>query len=167
MTPVLTGVVLMALATQDTRVHDLIQSLDDDSIAMRDEAVRQLIKLGESAEEALRKELGRTSNPEVRARIGDVLQPIEREKRRRSFKGGNVVNGLCASIKADKEKDGEAIVLTVEIMNVSKEPRELVPIGSFDLRLPRESDSSSSSRAKIMVERISGKEDGSFTDRRG
>ena len=42
--------------------------------------------------------------------------------------GGNVVNGLSVSLKAEQDKSSDKIVLTLEIMNVSRGARASAPI---------------------------------------
>jgi hypothetical protein len=62
----------LVLAGQDS----LIEKLGDDSYAVREEAQRELTAMGDAALPALRHHRDRTRDPEVRARLVEIIQAI-------------------------------------------------------------------------------------------
>jgi RNA polymerase sigma factor (sigma-70 family) len=56
----------------------LLADLDSDDFAVREKAATELEKLGESAEPALRKALETKPSPEVRRRVGVILQKLQK-----------------------------------------------------------------------------------------
>jgi hypothetical protein len=138
-------------------VRELVERLGDDSIEARERAVADLVRLGEPARAAIEKELARASDPEVRARLHEAIRGITRETLRRTFKGGAVVNGLCAAIRVEKEKkEGGAWVVTVEIANVEADPRPFVPIETWSRRWTGGGLSLQNAHAILVAEQISG-----------
>jgi hypothetical protein len=147
-----------AVGAQDPAptLPDFIKDLNDDSIEVRERASGELIRHGEGVMEALQKELLKAPGPEVRLRIGDILARLRKEKRRKEFKGGDIVVGLCALLR--EEKGDGSVVLICEIMNVDTVARPFVPIEAWDYRFPSASMSSNMAQGRIIVERISKEE---------
>jgi hypothetical protein len=56
----------------------LLAELDNDSFEVREKATAELKKAGEAVEDAVRKERARTSSEEVRHRLGQVLDELDR-----------------------------------------------------------------------------------------
>jgi WD40 repeat protein len=73
-----------------TRVRDLLADLDDPDVAVREKATAVLEALGEAAEPALRKVVGGSPSPEVRARaerlLAKVAWPVPREPQLQSLR---------------------------------------------------------------------------------
>jgi WD40 repeat protein len=59
------------------RLARLFADLDDDSFEVREKATAELKRAAESVEEAVRKEMVRTTSEEVRQRLGQVLEAID------------------------------------------------------------------------------------------
>jgi hypothetical protein len=71
----------LLLAAQDAdaaRIQDLVRRLGAEDFAAREEATRELRKVGKPAEEALRKAAAESPDPEVRERAKALLQPERR-----------------------------------------------------------------------------------------
>jgi hypothetical protein len=62
------------------RLARLITALDSDEFAAREQATRELARLGEPAEPALRGALGRKPSAEARRRIAQLLEPLRRQE---------------------------------------------------------------------------------------
>src|SRR5262245_18915275 len=108
----------LCLALQADRVGELLRALGDDSVEVREAASGDLVRLGEAAQAPLEKARKGASDPEVAARIDDVLQQIFRDARRRDFAGGAPVDGLSASLRTREDPLKGELKLTVEVMNV-------------------------------------------------
>ena len=156
-----------ALPAQDDGLQSLIRRLDDESIEVRDKASQELVLKGEPALPALEKVMAEAGSEETRARLKAVIEDIRRDLRRRKFEGGNEVNGLKASLKVARVPKSPEIIVTVEIMNVSKAPAEAVPIQDWDLNLPAETSSSTSAHAAITVRSLSRAAPGEVTHEMG
>ena len=126
----------LALFTQDPTLEDLFRALRSDSILEREKAWAEIVKRGEPVLKSLREEQGKTKDNEARARIESAIVRIEREKRRKEFKGGIVVCGLAARLAVEQDKTSGEAVFRVEIMNVDTKPRELVLIEEWDYSTP-------------------------------
>lgn len=116
----------------------LIAKLSDEKLEIRDQASRDLRKLGEKAVEPLKKALEAAGDPELKARLADLLMKLDAEFRRKSFQGGKPVAGLCVRLQVDRAevKAGAPFAFTVEILNISDGEIEFsVPAGSTR-RLP-------------------------------
>lgn len=110
----------------------LVDRLADERLAVRDEASREIVRLGEPVLGSLRMIVQATDDPEVRARLTDVIARIEADLRRHYFTGGPEVDGLKARLTVDllTVKAGQDLKFTVEVMNVGAAAREfLVPLG--------------------------------------
>lgn len=123
---------------QDPDVPALIRKLADEGLEVRDQASRELEKLGEKAVEPLRKAHADAADPEARARIAELLKKIDLELRRKSFKGGKPVAGLSVRLEVDRPevKAGGAFSFAVEILNMSGAEREFVVPAGTTRRLP-------------------------------
>jgi hypothetical protein len=64
-------------AADHDRVTRLLADLDSNEFSARDQAGRELERLGESAEPALRTALQQQLSPEVRRRVGQLLEKLE------------------------------------------------------------------------------------------
>src|SRR5262249_40119941 len=73
----LAGRLRPATAEEPERLARLIRKLDDDAFAAREEAGRELEKLGEQAVPALRRALEGQPSPEVRKRVTALLSRLE------------------------------------------------------------------------------------------
>lgn len=130
-----TAALILVLLAQDAPrdpLTVLVDRLADERLAVRDEASRELVRLGETALGSLRMIVQAADDPEVRARLTDVIARIEANLRRHYFTGGLEVDGLKArlSVDAASVKAGQALKFTIEIMNVSERQREfIVPLG--------------------------------------
>ncbi len=135
----------------------LIRDLSSDDLDVRDAAVTGLVKLGEPVLEPMKKALAKADG-EAKARLQDVIATIERDERRKKFKGGAEVCGLAAALRSEKDayKAGDAITLKLEIMNVTKVAKPYVPATHFDTRAPGRSATTTSSYGRITVTQLSG-----------
>src|SRR5262249_42762659 len=68
-----------ASAAERNQIARLLADLDSEKFAVRGPATAELEKLGESAEPALRQALEGQPSPEVRRRVGSLLQKLRRE----------------------------------------------------------------------------------------
>jgi hypothetical protein len=144
------------LALQGDRVAELLAALGNDSIQVREEAASRLVRLGTAVEPALEKARRETADPEVAARVGDVLVRIHREVRLRGFSGGAAVDGLSACLKSREDRQKGVLRLTLEVMNVGTGARDLALVDTWNSRLPGKIDSSSAAQAGLAVLQISG-----------
>ncbi len=150
----MTLLLLASLCFQDADA--LIRSLSSDDIDVRAQAAAGLVKLGEPAIQPMKKALA-SAEGEMRARLQELIATVEREERRKNFKGGDEVCGLAARVTGKESyKAGDAIDLTCEIMNLSKEARPYVKATTFDRHSPTEMSSYTSSHGRISVKQISG-----------
>jgi len=140
---------------EEHQVRKLLPALEDDSVERRDKAAAGLFALGEPAVPALRAALETSLSPEARARIGDVLHRLEAARLRRDSKGGEVQDGLCATLRL-LEEGPSGLMLQVEVMNVSEKARPFIPIKWWNLRLPGDVFLSNLSEATIEVKPLSG-----------
>jgi len=150
-------VLLPAFQDGAQRLRDLVQALGDDSIEVREKASDELSALGEWAILPLRESSRTTPSPEIRARIGEVLARIEREKRRRDYRGGSAVAGLGATLRWSKGEPGGAAVLELEIVNLSSEDRPFFAIESWDTSWPDETQGTTASEGALEVRRRDGR----------
>jgi WD40 repeat protein len=67
------------VAPDEKRIAKLIGELDSDQFAVRDRATQELGKLGRQAEDQLRKALRDAASAEVRERVKELLQQIEKD----------------------------------------------------------------------------------------
>jgi RNA polymerase sigma factor (sigma-70 family) len=79
-----------AVVTDAEQVAALVRQLDSDKFALREQASRALVDLGTAAETPLREALAKATSPEIRRRLGRVLEGLEAEHRR----PGNAVEVL-------------------------------------------------------------------------
>jgi WD40 repeat protein len=68
------------VAPDEKRIARLIVELDSDQFAVRERAAQDLAKLGRQAEDQLRKALRDATSAEVRERIKELLQQIEKDQ---------------------------------------------------------------------------------------
>ena len=151
----------MTLSPQDEqslRIQQLIKDLDDNSQKTRIKATEELIEIGEPALEQVKKALAKPPSNEVRIRAGEILKKIEHKIRFRysQFKGGDVVCGLQATLRCEKDtyKVGEPITFEYEIKNVDTQAREFVPIKGFNNVIPGEGLIFKSSQAEIAISKV-------------
>ena len=146
---------LACLSFQDAAA--LIRSLASDEIEAREAAEAELFKLGAQGLEPMKKALA-LADGEQRARLQGVIARVEREERRKSFKGGEVVCGLASTLRSEKDeyRAGDAITLKLEIMNVSMDVKPYVPARYFDRDLPEGNAHSSGSYGKTIVKQTAG-----------
>ena len=150
-------ILLSALLAQDTdrRVRERVAALDDDSIETREKAASDLLAVGEPAVPALRAALESPQGAETRARIADILHRLDAGRRRREFKGGEIVSGLGAALRL--RRDGPfTLVIQAEIMNVTEKARPLYPIRWWDLSVPGDRFVSNLSEGLLEVTPLSG-----------
>lgn len=139
---------LLALALQDP--------LTADDIEARETAALHLLRGGEGALPGLRSRLAEAQDPELRARLKDVVGRLETDIRRRDFGGGNEVGGLRARLRPlEKPVDGR-LPYRLEIMNVDAAARPLLPPMVLNRSLPGWSASRSSAHGMLTVKRLSG-----------
>jgi hypothetical protein len=151
-----TALVVAFLLPQDDPAARLLRELDDDAIEVRDRAAAELVKMGGKALEPLRK--AKSESEEVKARIAELIGRIERDLRRATFKGGEPANGLSAALRpAEKDREtwkaGEAVVLTLEVMNLESRPADFVPIQAWDRDMPEISFSTTGAHARVVARR--------------
>ncbi len=136
----------LALALQDP--------LGAEDVETREAAALELVRAGEGGLPALRERLASATDPEVRARLRDVIGRLESDVRRRAFGGGNVVGGLRARlVPIEKPLEGR-LPFRLEIMNVGAATRTFVPVEDVDTSLPGESYSSSGAQGRLSVRRL-------------
>lgn len=140
------------------RIRGWIEALQSETPEERDRATEELYRAGEPALEPLWEALKSPAGDELRLRMEKLITRIEREVRRKKFVGGNKVNGLKAAVTLEKEvyKVGEAIPLTVEVMNVDTKPREFVTVDTWEYALPEYGTNSSVSHARVVLRRLKG-----------
>lgn len=144
----------------DTRVQDILSRFRDDSVEVRERAAEDLLALGEKVEPALRLALLEPRDEESRGRIQAVLDRFAADRRRRDFKGGKPVDGLAASLEAQKVDGSEEYSLRIRIMNIGLQPRPLVLINHWSTSYPRLFDSSSGAEATARIEQLTGDQSG-------
>lgn len=132
----------------------LQDALDAEDIEARETAAAELLRRGPETLPELRRRREEARDPEVRARLGDVVARLETDVRRRSFGGGNEVGGLRARlVPLEKPLDGHP-PLRLEIMNMDAVVRTFVPVEDLDTSLPRETYSSSGAHGRLTVRRL-------------
>lgn len=67
-----------AAVIDEKRVAQLLKDLDDDTFAVREKGSKELARLGDTAEPALRKALQGNPSPEMRLRIRQLLERLRR-----------------------------------------------------------------------------------------
>lgn len=118
----LLAAVLAALAPAPARGQDapevarLIERLEADEIAARDEASAALLKLGKPALPALENALRSATSPEVRGRIEEILGHLKVPAG-----GGAPFDGLKLELQADAKevKPGDTVPFTLAVWNVT------------------------------------------------
>lgn len=135
---------------------ELIERLDDESIEVREQAAEALIRWGEASRAPVHEAIARTQNAEVRGRLNDVLRKLDAGKRRREFRGGNVVRGIGARLEVARDMEGEDFIVTVEITNLGPDRQTIEPMGAWNKYLPGEFHDVSNARAGITISQLSG-----------
>ena len=149
---------LFPLQDEDSWIVERIQALGADDVEVRDRALEDLRGCGEAVVPFLKRELETATDAEVRCRLWEALRPFELEERRRRFRGEYVIGGFSAVLTAGKDAATGEIVLSLEIMNVSRERRNLVPVRRVSTDFPAGAGRLSGAQAKIVVTSLSGGE---------
>jgi hypothetical protein len=137
-------------------VSTLVERLGDDSIEVREKATSDLLALGEGRRTAIEKALKDTTAPEVAARLRTILGKFDMDRRRREFKGGTIVEDLGATLICTYDADLHQLSVTLELANLGTTARPIVAIDSWDISLPRNTSSSSSSEGQVLVKQLKG-----------
>jgi len=98
-------------------VEKLIAQLDNDDFETREAAFKKLVEIGAPAVPAMRKALeAGKAKPELAAKARRFLELFDG--------GGEAVNGLKLTLKADKEtvKPGDALTFTALLVNTTDKP---------------------------------------------
>jgi hypothetical protein len=151
-------VVAGVLLTAQDGIDTLVERLNRDDIAEREEAAEDLVRLGPKAVHVLRKFLEQTSDSEVRARLESVITRIERARRGITCDGGTIVGGLQATLRSKSKsfRAGEAFEFELSIVNTQDDPVSFVPIRSLSHTFPEESIWRQSGQATVTVKRSNG-----------
>lgn len=150
-------ILLCLLALQaEPPVSTLIERLGDDAIDVREKATADLLSLGEAQRPAIEKALKESTVPEVAARLRAILAKFDMDRRRREFKGGTIVEDLGATMTCTYDADLRQLSVTLELTNLGTTDRPIVAVDSWDVALPRNSSSSSSSEAQVQVTQLTG-----------
>jgi hypothetical protein len=105
-------IAILALAAQD--VDSLIEKLGDDDPRAREEAAREIVRIGKPALDALRKTEG-SSDPEIAQRAAALIDQIDWPD------AGPASNGLSLAIKPKKSYTlKEPVILRARLTNVSE-----------------------------------------------
>lgn len=160
------GILLLALGAclpclvqdEDSWIIEHIQALGADDVEVRNRAQEDLRECGEAIAPFLRREFETSTDSEARSRLWEVLRPFELEERRRKFQGEYVIAGFSAVLTAGKDDATGETVLSLEIMNVSRERRFLVPVRRINSDLPAGVGHIPGAKAKIFVTPLSGGE---------
>ena len=91
----------------DVMIHDL----DAEEVSVRDDAARELTRIGEPALPALEAALRETASEEVRGRIPRITGAIRAEQRRKAFKGGKEVCGFSSRVSVERRADASIEVM--------------------------------------------------------
>jgi hypothetical protein len=145
----------MLLVQDAERIANLIRDLDAEEFSVRDDAARELTKIGEPALPALEEALRETKSEEVRGCIPRIAGAIRADLRRRAFKGGEAVNGLSACTTVETLKDG-TIVIRTEIMNIGATAAAITAEIHTDFSGPAHSRSSTGSHGRFHIRQLSG-----------
>lgn len=130
--------------------------LASDDIAVREAASRELLAQGESALPSLRERLAAASDPELRARLGDVVRGLEADQRRRLFGGGKDVAGLRARLRAVESPAAGRLPFRLEIMNIDPAPRPFIAPKIFNVSRPGLSSRSSAAHGEVRITLVEG-----------
>lgn len=134
----------------------LLPGLSSDSIDYRERAAFELFRRGRDARPFLQDSLLESADPEVRARIEDVLRRIEADDRIRWFGGWNRVAGFGANLRSDRFFGSGPFRMTLEIMNVTTRDQVLPEIRGWDAEFPDQEIRNAWSEAKISVKKFIG-----------
>jgi tetratricopeptide (TPR) repeat protein len=99
-------------ASASKRLELLIRQLGAEAASARDDAVRELRRMAESAVPSLRKALEQTSDPEVKARLETVLRLIAKDKGQALYEKGQLKDALSQFAEAEGARDIPAYVST-------------------------------------------------------
>ncbi len=123
---ILLGITLLvppAVWAQDEKpVARLLEDLDADDVAVREQAAATLIKKGKDVEADLELAFAAAKSLEVRKKIREILNLLKIAPG-----GGAIVNGLKLVLKADRGtiKPGESVTFEVTVWNATAEPMNL------------------------------------------
>jgi len=122
---------LPAFQFQPERAAALIEQLDAHRFAQREQAAKELVRMGLPAVPLLKKATQSAPSAEVSERIEHLIRDI----RYRAFSGGPVNHGLRATLRpeADVFDPGEKVVLSLEIANASTQTVSVLPPNSWGL----------------------------------
>jgi hypothetical protein len=122
---------LPAFQFQPERAAALIEQLDAHRFAQREQAAKELVRMGLPAVPLLKKAAQSAPSAEVSERIEHLIRDI----RYRAFSGGPVNHGLRATLRteADVYGPGEKVVLSLEIANASTQIVSVLPPNSWGL----------------------------------
>jgi len=152
---------------EEERLKGLVSSLQDDAIEVREKAVEELVVLGDQIVPSLQLLLTKETNVEARGRIRGALDRIEANKCRREFKGGKISNGLGALLDGKMDKEADAFLLRLQIINLSAQSNSFVLIRGWNKVFPDEIDYSTRSQAAIVVRQLTGERVNSYSSRFG
>jgi len=104
---------MVGFSPQDGDVHKLIERLSNDDVREREQASRELVRLGRKSLEALR-EAEKSGTLDVRNRARELIAEIDWPD------PGAAVNGLALALKADSEYGKESgLLLRGRLINLS------------------------------------------------
>jgi hypothetical protein len=134
----------------------LLPELSSDSIEWRERAAFELLRRGREIRPCLTDALQDSPEPEVRARIAEILRRLEVDDRIRWFGGYNRVAGFGASLRSDRFFGGGPFRLTLEIMNLSPRDQVLPEIRAWDAEFPDQEVRGTGAEAKVMLKKFIG-----------
>lgn len=134
---------------------ELVAALEDDSIERREQAAADLLALGPEALPELRAALDTASDPESRARLGDLVHRLGAGKRQREFQGGEIQGGFRAALRK-VDSDPSTLRIEIEIRNVGEGVATFVPVRMWNLLLPWERFGSNLSEGTLTIRQRSG-----------
>lgn len=135
---------------------ELVRDLADDAIRVRERAASELHRRGGALREFLLETLETAADPEIRARVADVLRRLDAEERIRWFGGGNRVCGFAAVLRGDRFPSWGPVRLTMEIMNVGSKDQELWAVRDWSVETPEQEIRTNGAEARVVVQKFIG-----------
>ena len=146
-------------------IESLVQAVDHEDFEVREDATQELMGSCRPALKAVQKVLEAPPSHEARIRAERIAKTIMQRLRRASFKGGEIVRGLQATLRSEKDvfQAGETLSFELEVQNVSEQTTAFRGIdtesfhGGFDYDLPdREGPENWDNAAMITLAQLSG-----------